>query len=285
MRPTIVPFVLLVPVASMAQSVVSVQSGLWSNPSTWDCSCVPNAGQSVVVAHSVELLGSITLAHPQLQVTAGGELTMIFPESVILNTDLTNNGHVLLIGTVLITGQFFNNNFTELIGTLVSDGVITNGPGALIQVEGDFTNHDQLGGSGFVCVTDSVINTGSISGSIDLCDQSNTAQQPPFIDSNSGTVASTVTFCNLGPCSTGVSDHAMGGGLRTMIANDVLTVQGCSAGATFELFDMRGRRVVQLQVLQRSMVQLPLQGLDEGSYIVVLTSGEGRAAASFVLTR
>jgi hypothetical protein len=270
---------------SMAQSVVSVQSGPWSNPSTWDCSCVPNAGQSVVVAHSVELLSSITLTHPQLQVTAGGELTMSFPESVTLITDLTNNGHILLIGSILITGQFFNNNFTELIGTVVSDGVITNGPGALIQVEGDITNHDQLGGSGFVCVTDSVINTGSISGPIDLCDGSNTAQQPPFIDSNSGTVAPTVTFCDMGPCATGVADHAVDGGLRTLISSDLLTVEGCSPGATLELFDAHGRRVLQLQGLQRTMVQLPLQGLHAGSYVVVVTSREARAAASFVLTR
>lgn len=285
MRTPVLLSALLTSLMATSQVVQSVTNGPWNLPSTWDCACVPGPGQTVVVAHSVEILGTIQLMHPQVIVTAGAEITMSFPEAVTIATDLLNDGHILMIGTVLMIGQFTNNNFAEFIGELVSDGTIINGTGALIQVEGDLTNHFQMQGSGFVCVTDSVVNTGSISGTLDLCDQSNTAQQPPFIDSNTGTVAPTVTFCDLGPCTTGINGSGGGAGLRTVVAGDVLTVLGGEAGAVLELFDARGRRVMPPLPLASDLVRVPLHGLADGSYRAVLRTDKYRRSAAFVLLR
>lgn len=285
MRSLVLPVVQFAALVAPAQVVQSVQSGPWNVPSTWDCSCVPGSGQTVVVAHSVEIQGSIQLMHPQVHVTPGAEITMSFPEAVTIATDLTNDGHVLLIGTVLLIGQFTNNSFAEFVGELVSDGLIVNGPGALIQVEGDLTNHDQLQGGGFVCVTDSVINTNTISGTLDLCDQSNTAQQPPFIDSNSGTVAPTVTFCDLGPCTTAINGPDGGDGSRMMLVGDVLTVLDGEAGAVLELFDARGRRVMPPLRLAGDVVRVPLHGMADGPYRAVLRTDKHRRSAAFILVR
>lgn len=40
-------------------TVISVQRGIWSETTTWDCGCVPAAGDNVFVDHEVSLYRSI----------------------------------------------------------------------------------------------------------------------------------------------------------------------------------------------------------------------------------
>lgn len=100
--------------ASFSQTAASIANGQWTNPLTWNCTCVPVNGYSVTISNSVTLNTSLLM-------TAGG-ITINNTGSLIQDASLNRD--------IWINGGYFNNsgkaNFRYF---LISTGSITN-PGS-----------------------------------------------------------------------------------------------------------------------------------------------------------
>ncbi len=284
---TAVSLLALIAVAALnAQTVASVQNGAWNAPSTWDCTCVPDFSQSVVIMHSVEINSALLIGHQQVQVTASGEITMSFPATISFNTVLINEGHMLVMGDILNQGLFNNQGFAELIGTVLNDGSMISGAGAVMQVEGDFVNQDLVQGEGALCVTDLTDNQGTISGTLDFCDWTPTVSVPPFIDQNTGAVENGITFCQNSPCATGVGENYLPGmELCPAIAADRTTLVHVPQGAAVLLLDAAGRMALPPRRPMTDRVDLSLSGLPNGHYRLVVRASAGQRVLPLVIAR
>lgn len=127
---------------SRSQTAVSIANGNWTNPLTWNCSCVPVNGYSVTISNSVTLNTSLIF-------TSGG-VTISNTGSLIQDASLNRD--------IWINGGYFNNsgkaNFRYL---LVSTGSITN-PGSFTVTA--FTNSVTMNNTGSITM-DSMYIAGS----------------------------------------------------------------------------------------------------------------------------
>jgi hypothetical protein len=253
-----------------AQTVVTVQNGAWSDPATWDCSCVPAPGNSLVIMHSVQILGDLTFSFPQVQVTTTGEITMSFPGTVQLGGTFIIEGHVILIGTITNVGGTIDvPGFFEVVGVFTNDGDLIM-DGGLMQVEGDFINTLGVSGDGGICVYDSTDNQGTITGTVDICDATPTTAVPPIVDANSGTIAGTVTYCQGGLCGwSGIGGVGLGAlpVLYPVPSSGVVWIKGLPAiDLELTVRDAIGRATHRLRTLGAEQVPLPL--LPDGPFTV-----------------
>ncbi len=272
-----------------SQTVTTVQNGLWDSPATWDCGCVPDNSPSLVIMHSVEIIGAIELAQPMVTVDPLGEVTMAYPGTVIINTNFINQGHVLLSGEIHIPGFFNSMGFTEFIGQVdiaAPSGSLIIPEGGFVQIEGDLTNNELLQGDGAICVLDTTENNGSISGDLDFCDLSPTVTVPPFLDSSPGPVDNSVTFCQNNPCATSVTEvFASGLQLLPSITAEQATLIGIPTGSTVQLIDAAGRIAWPGTGTRAERLELPLGGLPNGAYRVVVRGAAGQRVLPLVIAR
>ncbi|MBK9590954.1 MAG: hypothetical protein IPO32_05410 [Crocinitomicaceae bacterium] len=78
-------------------TIHSINSGPWSIPTTWDCTCVPTANDSVYIDPATNVTVDIAAEAAYLSVESGGTLTMTTPESITLG------GNLDILGSVIIT--------------------------------------------------------------------------------------------------------------------------------------------------------------------------------------
>ncbi len=105
--------------AEIYSNILSVQSGDWDDPDTWDCNCDPTDFQSVNIldGHRVTLTGDETVQNVSLE--SGGVIDQNDKKFKI-------NGNLLLNGT--ITGNTANNKQIELKG---GSGTVLDGTGSI----------------------------------------------------------------------------------------------------------------------------------------------------------
>jgi hypothetical protein len=97
-----------------SQTATSIMNGNWTNPLTWNCTCVPTTGYSVTINNSVTLNTSMVFNSGGVTINNTGSLT----QDASLNRDIWING-----------GYFSNNGKADFRYFLVSSGTITN-PGS-----------------------------------------------------------------------------------------------------------------------------------------------------------
>lgn len=110
-----------------AATVSSVQSGDWENTATWDCGCVPGAGDNITISTGTTVKENAT--HFTGNVTVNGTLDT-------------------------------NNQFFEFEGTTFANN------GAVTSSTGSFGEIDFLGIGGVVSTTQTISGTGSYSGGV-----------------------------------------------------------------------------------------------------------------------
>ena len=112
-------------------TITSANSGNWSDPSTWDCACVPSAADNVVIGtHIITVNQDATIT--DLEVTIGGILT--------------GNGKILVI-----------------TGNLNIDGVIAGSLNVISSGTGNISGSGLVNTSGTVTFTggDKTFSTGT----------------------------------------------------------------------------------------------------------------------------
>lgn len=115
-----------------AQTATSTVSGSWTNPSTWNCFCVPVNGYSVTINHNVTLNTSMVFNTGGVTISNTGSLI----QDASLNRDIWING-----------GYFNNNGKSNFRYLLVSVGSITN-PGSF--TVSAFTNSVSFNNTGSI---------------------------------------------------------------------------------------------------------------------------------------
>lgn len=149
---TLIFILSLTSLVNKAQTAASITNGNWTNPLTWNCTCVPTNGYSVTISHSV------TLNTPLLFSTGG--------------ITINNSGYLIQDATqrdIWINGGYMYNNGTSRFRFfLVSAGTASNAGSYTLSA---FTNSVSYVNSGsitmdsmYVAGTFTNTSTGKITG-------------------------------------------------------------------------------------------------------------------------
>ena len=86
----LLPLILFAFLASnfFSQTASSIANGNWTNPTTWNCTCVPVNGYSVTINNSVTLNTSLLFNTGGININNTGSLT----QDASLNRDIWING-------------------------------------------------------------------------------------------------------------------------------------------------------------------------------------------------
>lgn len=136
-------------VAVNAQAVrTSIAAGLATNPFTWDCTCFPLPGDSIIINHAVILNNDFGYTSGAIIINASGSLTGDIPMRAFATYGtgrFENHGTFNVARVVLFGGSAHNtNNFN-------ADSLLTN-----VVNEGGFTN------TGNMQISTSFLNTGDL---------------------------------------------------------------------------------------------------------------------------
>lgn len=94
-----------------AQSTVSsVADGAWTAAGTWDCACVPQTGDTVVVQHAVGLPVDVVHLGGAIRITTSGALIGSGPSGLWSNAPFTNAGQVSVHRLVLPEGNVWTDS-------------------------------------------------------------------------------------------------------------------------------------------------------------------------------
>lgn len=162
-----------------AQVYTSTQDGLFLNPLVWDCLCVPSDGDTLVVAHDLQMSTNIYYTSGQITVNNGASLTEDGTDR-----DIWIDG-----------GSFINNGTLEARDIWLGAGSLTNagtiGPLDSMWVQAPLTN------SGTITVYD-ILNdqTADFNNSGTLTITNNFNNQGPFLNTGNITVANDFSNCN-----------------------------------------------------------------------------------------
>lgn len=272
--------------AAWAQTTTSVQNGDWSDPSTWDCNCVPEVVDAVVV-HQVRIAGN-TFLFQRVHVMPVGSLVMDAFFSVAIMDTVINDGLMDLIGDIDVDWALFNNATIHIEGVIHNDALLVmGGPDALLTTD-NIGNYGTIEGEGRICVVGFSENTGTIQGQIDFCDLTPTVSSSPFIDVNTGTVAGSVTFCEAGSCGPTHVATRVGGLAEVRIgpvpAQDVLVVDAPS-GASIALRDAIGNTVRSLLLQGDGPFLIEVTQMSSGAYVAEIRVGAERRMLRLLIER
>jgi hypothetical protein len=105
-------------------TVISVTTGNWSTPATWNCTCVPNAGDMVTIANSHVVTLDVNASCFNLTVGQGtsGQLTL-GNNATVRNLIVGNNLNVL-IGATIINGATNATHQMTVSGNITNNGTL-----------------------------------------------------------------------------------------------------------------------------------------------------------------
>ena len=151
-----------------------------------------NVNGGVVTADSLGTTGNYLVTNGVTYASAFGNTGIVSVAAggapIYIAYDGYNTGEIYLgTGTVVTVGSsFYNGDLQNHDAVLEVNGLMT--------VNIDFATSDVLEGTGTLCVGQGTSNSGSVSGSLNFCD--NTGEGT--FDLNVGTIAPTVVYCTPG---------------------------------------------------------------------------------------
>lgn len=142
-----------------SQTATSIANGNWTSPLTWNCTCVPTPGYTVIINHNVTLTTSFAYTTGSITINSGGSLIQdATPRDIWVNggsfsnagtVDLhylwTQTGTMANSGTISLRSflnyvNFTNSGTIQNLDSLYTTGNITN--------NGSFLNIDSITNSG-----------------------------------------------------------------------------------------------------------------------------------------
>lgn len=268
--------------AAVAQTITSVQDGAWTDPAVWDCVCVPSLTSDVQVLHHVTFGSGLSFG-PSLLIAPGGHLEKIGPGYV----------QCLQPCSLHVEGLFSALYYmglgvpVVLSGSIVAPGVYFAGDvqmtGGTVEVTGNFTTAAGItvDGYGQICAGDSTNIQGPLTGTIDICDQTPTTMNPPFVDGGSSFVGPGITFCQGTACSSSVTPMLDPSDVTVLTVGGAYVINAPVEDAV--LTDISGRRcAVRTTIADGTVVVEPRT---EASGIYVLSFRLANAWRSLRLVR
>ncbi|MBK9175680.1 MAG: hypothetical protein IPM46_04945 [Flavobacteriales bacterium] len=284
-RPLLLALALSGGFVAKPQTTTSVQDGDWGDPATWDCNCIPEVVNAVVV-HQVRIATN-TFLMQRVHVMPVGSLVMDEFFSVAIMDTVINDGLMDLKGDIDVDWALLNNSTIHIEGVIHNDALLVmGGPDALLTTD-NIGNYDTIEGEGRICVAGFTENTGTIQGLIDFCDLTPTVSSPPYIDDNTGVVAGSVTFCaavGCGPSAIDTPNALSGVRIWPVPAQDHLELE-VPVESSIELLDASGRIVLARSIQNRGPVTLGIAHLPVGLYAAVIRAGEEHGILRFMIAR
>jgi hypothetical protein len=206
--------------------------------------------------------------------------------------DIYNGGTVNTGAPMHITNDFWNTENVDINHDLVIDHSFYNGDttggGAtfnndgIVSVGADWSNSKTVSGSGRFCISGISSNSGSITGTLDICDQSGGGG----IDLNSGTIAGTVTTCAIN-CNVDVAEEESSNAITVYPNpfNEMIEIRAEKV-LNYDLVVVNaiGQTVVSMQY-QASTIRLDGSKLPSGMYFYKLSSGNKLVSSGRMVKR
>ncbi|MBP6455557.1 MAG: T9SS type A sorting domain-containing protein [Chitinophagaceae bacterium] len=168
------------------------------------------------------------------------------------DTFILEQGSFILVDSFLSSANFTVNGNVQSKG-FINGGIIT-------------------GSTGKICIDNCFINTGDITGTIDICDNSPNT----FCDINGGTIAATITNCTSGPCTQTSSTFENYQNTLFNIfpnpTNNVIVIDINEPFADFSIFDLSGKLILKNQIYNKE--EINLLSLVKGIYIVKIQTSK-----------
>jgi hypothetical protein len=103
----LLPSLALMAQSSAGEAVISVQSGAWNDVSTWDCACIPGAGNEVTMSngHVIEAATGDTLRAETVSMGVGSNLILPAQSRMEVASVLSSLGQVEGDGVVAFVGD------------------------------------------------------------------------------------------------------------------------------------------------------------------------------------
>jgi hypothetical protein len=154
----------LIPTCSFDQVYTTITDGDFYAPSSWDCTCVPMDGDTLVIDHAINMdagvlfnSGSITIS-PGVSISDGGTGMDIY----------FNGGQLLNWGTlecrsVWIDSGYCENKNSLVLDSLRNDGTFVNNQSIYVaRIHNDFNGNFFSEGSGgsYIEFTETLLNEG-----------------------------------------------------------------------------------------------------------------------------
>ena len=126
---TIAAFFTLLSFFSLAQTKTSIQNGDFWNPLTWDCTCIPQDGDSLIINHDIAMSTGIAYTSGQILINSSGSLdhNSNTHDMYIDGGSLINYGHFECDGFLLDSGYFENNGAVVLDSLWTRDNTLNTG--------------------------------------------------------------------------------------------------------------------------------------------------------------
>ncbi|MGL5889116.1 MAG: T9SS type A sorting domain-containing protein [Bacteroidia bacterium] len=283
----------------------SVIDGNWSNPSIWIPAGVPSSTDDVVISSNVTANSMNTISNPTFTIDAGASFVVSTGTLTFSNNSISNSGTIVAQSLWLnYNFSFFNYGQIIVNGVFDCEGPINNTTGGSIcaghvNVVDMFTNAGSISmdslfnittilNSGRMCISNTYFNAGSIIGSGDICDAT-----PNGLNDLPGTIGSTITQCQVGPCVSCVAPASVDDQNSLAVSsvnvfpnpgNGIYTVQisGTVQEYTLEVYDLAGRELIQQQnqaAYGQFNTQIDISSYAAGSYILRISAG---GASQFV---
>ena len=152
MRTPLLLLLLLASALANGQSYRTVNDGAWSDPGTWDCSCVPVGGDTVLIRHAVTFATDVVLDTTNVDLSQSGSLvgagnaslrcrsvvnlgtvqmTRMHVLGMIPQYALSNDGSITA-EDILLSGGFFNTGILRVQDSLAWVGQSLNGADAKV---------------------------------------------------------------------------------------------------------------------------------------------------------
>lgn len=185
----------------------------------------------------------------------------------------TNQGNIAVVGDLRIEALLIDSGLILVEGDVRLDGDLwLAADSAYLSIAGDLRIQGLLRGTGSVCITDSTINLGVITDSVDVCDRSATTGTPPFLDVQLGVVGPDVTWCTDPRCQpvgiVGPSPAATWSVWPVPSSGPVWTGPVPRAVREVALTDATGRITRLHATRSGDGLQLDLSGLAPGPYLL-----------------
>lgn len=292
-----------------AQTRTSVANGDWFNPSTWSPAGVPNPNDNVLIVNTdVTFSQNITITPQALfKVNPGKSLVNTTgQDSIIFGCDVFDNAGYISAG--FFTGEandtMYNSGAMNITGNFGQSGITWNkSTGSICCGQSMIIGQDMLndgsiacanlinsdnatGTGGRYCVSAMLLNTGVISGTVDVCDAT-----PNQMTDVNGVMAMTVTTCAVGPCSSclpnGIETHtapllAVQVSPNPFTGDFMVTLENAHGNKSLQLFDYSGK-CVRSETFSSTSIRITRGDLAAGVYFVRIADEAGNVATSKVV--
>lgn len=201
-------------------------------------------------------------------------------ESVINNASMTSNDFANSKDFTNSNTGIINisNNFSN-IDSLTGSAIFTND--GIVAVSNDWHNGSQVNGSGQFCIVNNTSNSGSMTGTFDFCDFTG-----GHIDLNTGTIASTITFC-VNPCVVGTDMLSEDIRIKTFpnpfSSKISIYTDKKLQNATLVIYNCYGQIVAQKKHVNGQIVTFYRNNLAAGLYFLHLTQDNKAIATKKII--